>query len=1425
MSNFAKEIIPVNLEDEMKQSYLDYAMSVIIGRALPDVRDGLKPVHRRVLFAMSEEGNDWNKPYKKSARTVGSTMAKYHPHGDMAIYDTMVRMAQPFSMRYVLIDGQGNFGCFTGDTKIKLLDGTEKSFAQLAQLPKDEIFYVYSVNKQGDIVVGEGKNARITRPDAQLMELTLDNGEVIRCTPDHRFMLRDGNYKQAQALTPEDSLMPAYFDTAAIKQGLNDYLRVFQPAKNHYQFVHCLADDYNALKGYAPKMNSAFVRHHKDFNRFNNCPTNIERLAFLEHLHLHSEYLKTLWTHQDFRLAQRKGVKNYYQTHPEIREQRRQSFITQNKNPQFRQLNGQRIAITLKRRFQNDPELAVIISERMKALWQDSDYRQKMSIALSGLDKRPLSIAEKQRVSAIIAEKSRAMWADDANRQRITQAITHALSSPVIRQKLSEKSRRLWQNPQYRAKYSANHFSKMAHAFWNKPHAKQLHRDKIKQQWLNADFKQKALANLQQARERRLKENPDLMTQLAQQAAIVLRDKWTDETYKYQIMQRKIAGYVAYLLKQFTPQEITPDIYNAKRHANWIPRFEKAINYFDDWNSLVIAGQNYNHRIVSSRLLTETQNAYDIEVNEHHNFLLSAGVFVHNSVDGDPAAAQRYTEVRLAKIAHELLTDLDKDTVDFQPNYDDSEFEPKVLPTKIPVLLVNGSSGIAVGMATNIPPHNLREVINASLALMDNSEIDINELMSHIPGPDFPTAGIINGASGIYHAYSTGRGKIYLRARCHFEEFGEHGRQSIVVTELPYQVNKARLLEKIAELIKEAKLEGISGLRDESDKDGMRMVIELKRGEMPDVVLNNLYKQTQFQTVFGMNMVAIVDGRPYCLSLKEILNAFIDHRRVCVTRRTLYLLRKARDRAHILEGLAVALANINAMIELIKAASNPAEAKAQLLATTWQVGELIADLLNANDAARSRPDELEAHFGLCEGFYRLSETQTQAILELRLHRLTGLEQDKIIAEYGQLLIQIDDYLDILTHDSRLMNVIREELILIRDQYGDNRRTEINQSYADLSDEDLITEEDMVVTMSHQGYVKAQPLTEYKAQKRGGRGKSATATKEEDFVDKLIIANTHDTILCFSSLGKVYGLKVYQLPIGSRGSRGKPFVNVLQLEQGELINALLPIKAFSEDQYIFMATANGTVKKTSLKEFERQPANGKIAITLREGDRLVGAAVTNGSKNILLFSSAGKAVCFNETDVRGAGRTAAGMRGMRLKDNQKVISLIIAEEKKSSITVNAHSLISNNLAINFIIFNVSFSAYSKSDGSVLNITENGYGKRTKLEEFSCHARGGQGVIAIKTSTRNGSVIGAVLVNDNDEIMLITDGGTLVRTRVAEISIVGRNAQGVTIIRLDKGEKVVGVDRIEGLADEEESESITDNEPVIEETIIENPEVEN
>ncbi|TXL10145.1 DNA gyrase subunit A [Methylococcaceae bacterium CS2] len=749
-------------------------------------------------------------------------------------------------------------------------------------------------------------------------------------------------------------------------------------------------------------------------------------------------------------------------------------------------------------------------------------------------------------------------------------------------------------------------------------------------------------------------------------------------------------------------------------------------------------------------------------------YMLIDGQGNFGSVDGDSPAAMRYTEVRMSKIAHEMLADLGKETVDFNANYDESESEPAVLPARVPALLVNGSSGIAVGMATNIPPHNLGEVISACLAQIDNPDITIRDLMEFIPGPDFPTAGIINGVSGIYDAYCTGRGKVYIRGRSHVEDYNQGTRQAIIVTELPYQVNKARLLEKIADLVKEAKIEGISGLRDESDKDGMRMVIEIRRGEVPDVVLNNLYKQTQMRTVFGINMVAISNARPQCMNLKEILHAFINHRREVVTRRTIYLLRKARERAHVLEGLAVAMSNIDEMIALIKNSANPAEAKSGLLEKTWNSG-LVATLLERADADRSRPDGLALEFGIHGAEYRLSEAQAGAILDLRLHRLTGLEQDKIVDEYKKLLDLIDGYLEILGSAIRLMEVIREELEAIKEEYADERRTEIVIDQLSLTEEDFITEEDVVVTMSHEGYVKSQRLEDYQAQRRGGRGKSATATKEEDFVDKLIVANTHDTILCFSSAGKVYWLKVYQLPIASRASRGKPFVNLLPLDKDEKISAMLTVREYSETQFIFMATEAGTVKKTALKEFERQRSNGKIAIDLREGDKLVGVAVTDGAQNILLFSSNGKANCFSESDVRCMGRTATGVRGMSLGEGQKIISLI-----------------------------------TSSEGTVLNVTENGYGKRTRLEEFTRHKRGGQGMIAMQTSERNGKLVGAVLVADNDEIMLITDGGVLVRTRVNEISVVGRNTQGVRVIRLGSKEKLIGVDKIDGLAEDEESE---------------------
>ncbi|MEL6722045.1 MAG: DNA gyrase subunit A [Pseudomonadota bacterium] len=735
-------------------------------------------------------------------------------------------------------------------------------------------------------------------------------------------------------------------------------------------------------------------------------------------------------------------------------------------------------------------------------------------------------------------------------------------------------------------------------------------------------------------------------------------------------------------------------------------------------------------------------------------YLLIDGQGNFGSVDGDSPAAMRYTEIRMSRIAHELLADIDRETVDFTPNYDGSEHEPSVLPARTPNLLINGSSGIAVGMATNIPPHNLSEVIQGCLALIDQPDITIADLMTHIPAPDFPTAAIINGTAGIRDAYRTGRGKLYLRARTEFEEMSA-GRERIVVRELPYQVNKARLQEKIAELVKLKKIDGITAIRDESDKDGMRLVIELRRGEVTEVVLNNLYQHTQMQTVFGINMVALVDGQPRTLNLKQLLEYFIRHRRDVVTRRTLYELRKARARAHVLEGLAVALANIDEVIALIKAAPNPATARQQLISRIWHSGTVEAMLARAG-AEASRPEDLAPEYGLTDGGYRLTEVQAQAILDLRLHKLTGLEQDKIIQEYADILEKIAGLLEILSDPDRLMQVIRDELSAIAAQFGDARRSEIRHDQADLTLEDLITPEDMVVTLSHQGYAKSQPLHLYQAQRRGGKGKTATAIKGEDFIDRLFIANTHDTILCFSSRGKCYWLKVYELPQAGRTARGRPMVNLLPLADDERINAVLPVREYAADQYVFMATAAGIVKKTALSEFSNPRSAGIIAINLRDDDQLIGVELTDGEQIIMLSSTAGKATRFVESQVRSMGRQAAGVLGMRLQPEQQVNSLIVGDQ-----------------------------------GDVLTASEQGYGKRTSIDQYPVRGRGASGVISIRTSERNGSLVGAVRVAPGDEVMLITDGGTLVRTRSDEISQLSRDTQGVSLIRLSKNEQLIGI----------------------------------
>ncbi|WP_460489665.1 DNA gyrase subunit A [Curvibacter fontanus] len=800
----------------------------------------------------------------------------------------------------------------------------------------------------------------------------------------------------------------------------------------------------------------------------------------------------------------------------------------------------------------------------------------------------------------------------------------------------------------------------------------------------------------------------------------------------------------------------------------------------NDWNRAYKKSARIVGDVIGKYHPHGDQSVYDTIVRMAQDFsmrhMLVDGQGNFGSVDGDSAAAMRYTEIRLAKIAHEMLGDIDKETVDFGPNYDGSEKEPLVLPSRLPNLLVNGSGGIAVGMATNIPPHNLNEVVDGCLHLLRNPEASIDELMEIVPAPDFPTAGIIYGMTGVKEGYRTGRGRVVMRARCHFEDIDKGQRQSIIVDELPYQVNKKTLLERIAELVHEKKIEGISHIQDESDKSGMRVVIELKRGEVPEVVLNNLYKQTQLQDTFGMNMVALINGQPKLCNLKDLIEVFLDHRREVVSRRTVFNLRKARDRGHVLEGLAVALANIDDFIAIIRNAPTPPVAKAELMSRPWD-SKLVREMLTRSradggvvNADDYRPEGLEKNYGMGnDGLYRLSDTQAQEILQMRLQRLTGLEQDKIVTEYKEVMAEIEDLLDILARPERVAIIIGEELGAIKQEFGQGkvgaRRSQVEHNAQDLATEDLITPTDMVVTLSHAGYIKSQPLSEYRAQKRGGRGKQATATKEDDWIDQLFIANTHDYILCFSNRGRLYWLKVWEVPAGSRGSRGRPIVNMFPLQEGEKINVVLPLtgdnRSFPADHYVFMATSMGTVKKTALDEFSNPRKAGIIAVDLDPGDFLIGASLTDGKHDVMLFSDGGKAVRFDEDDVRPMGRNARGVRGMMLEDNQRVIAMLVAEDEQQS---------------------------------VLTATENGYGKRTSITEYTRHGRGTKGMIAIQQSERNGKVVAATLVHTDDEIMLITDKGVLVRTRVSEIRELGRATQGVTLIGLDEGAKLSGLQRI-------------------------------
>lgn len=1189
-------ILPRVIQEEMKQSYLDYSMSVIVGRALPDVRDGLKPVHRRVLFTMWENGLLHDKPFKKSANVVGNCMAKFHPHGDAAIYDTLVRLAQDFSMRYLLVDGQGNFGCFTADTKVKLTDGRDLTFTELVKEYKlGKKNYTFTINENRLIKVAEIKNPRMTKKDAEIMKIILDNEKEIECTLNHRFMLIDGSYKEAQDLKPEDSLMPVYFriSTEEDDPNISGYSMVFQPKLSSWNFVHALADEWNINNGTYTKP-AGRIRHHMDFNKLNNNPDNIRRIGWKEH----------------------------WKTHYELTSQKHKTDVEYVK----KLADGRK---SYWNNAENRKKHSEILSLRNKNNWKKQPYRDYMSKKLSEVNKEYIKNHPEKRLEFS---------------ERATKTL-----------------KQLWQNPEYRE------------LFHNKIVASN------KKRLTNLTGKKKFLRICNYLKENNLPFNKE----------------------NYEKARKEIFG-----IKNFT---------------SWKLGIEK---YYSNSRELLLCEINGNHRVAKIEFLRKFTDVYDLTIDKTHNFALSAGVFVHNSVDGDPAAAMRYTECRLTKLAEEMLRDIDKKTVRFIPNFDSSTTEPVVLPSMLPNLLINGSSGIAVGMATNMPPHNIGEVISAVIRQIDNPDLSIEELMGTIQGPDFPTGAMICGRNGIKEAYSTGRGKIIVRAKTAIEN--QKNKQVIIVNEIPFMVNKSELLEEIADLVRDKKIVGISDLRDESDRNGIRVIIELKKDSDSNVVLNQLFEHTRMQATFGIIMLALVNNEPKVLNLRQLIHHYIGHRKDVVRKRALFDLNKAQTKAHILEGLIVALVNINNVIRLIKESKSVENAK-----------ESLTSKLN------------------------LTNEQAVAILEMRLQRLTSLEQEKIKQEHSDLLKLIEELKSILSSPQKILDIIKKELNELKEKYNDARRTQIIElESAELENEDLIKEEEMAITITNSGYIKRLPLQTYKLQHRGGRGVMAAATKDEDIVKDIFVASTHSHILFFTNKGKVYWLKVYNVPEASRQAMGKAIVNLLELGNGENVTAFVPVRNFDNEHCLIMATKKGTVKKTGLMAYSNPRRHGIVAITLEQGDELINVELTDGNRQIILATKNGNAVRFEEKNVRPTGRSAQGVRGISLKDNDEVIGMVVASDDKTLLTV----------------------------------TENGFGKRTQISDYRLINRGGSGVINIQCSERNGNVVSICDVAENDDIIFISKNGIVIRCPAADISVIGRNTQGVRIMKLEDNDKVVSAVKV-------------------------------
>jgi len=1321
---------PRNITQEMKDSYIDYAMSVIISRALPDARDGLKPVQRRILYAMYEMGLKSSGGFRKSAAVTGRTMGRYHPHGDAPIYDALARMAQDFSFRYTLVHGQGNFGCFTGDTEVKLTDGRNLSFKELVEEAKQgEENYTFSFNSEKEkIEITKIQNPRVTRKNEKIMKVTLDNGEEIKCTLDHKFMLRDGNYKEAENLEKGDSLMPLYTKKCEeeTKADLKGYKMVKQPVRGNWDFIHHLADQWN-LEHEIYDRSTGRIRHHEDFDKFNNNPDNIKRIPWRDHWNYHKKVASEKHNDPEYRERLAKGRKEYWSREenrkeqaermrkrnrenwekPEYREKMIKAIKEKWEDPKYREKMKKMASRNLKERWQDEnfqELMSEIKSKELKERWQDKEYRKKMTEHMREISER--------------------IWSDPGHRKKMSELMKEKAQNPEWKERQSKIAEELWKNPEYRNKYPEDHFKKMAEKLWEDPEFRKKQKKKAEKQWEDPEFQRKFIEGVKKSNRQRLDENPNYMDKLAEKAANTLKKKWQKKSYKNKVIRSKILGHVNQILEKHS--EATPELYEKERVNNGVPKFKNALDYFDNFSEIVEEAKRHNHKVVSTEILDKREDVYDITTEPSHNFALGAGIFVHNSLDGDPPAAQRYTEAKLSKLGEEMLRDIEKDTVDFRDNYDGTHQEPKVLPSPVPQLLLNGCLGIAVGVATKIPPHNLSEVIDASIHLLEHPKADTEDLFKFIQGPDFPTGGVIYNQEKMISAYSQGKGPIVIRGSAEIKK--EKGKSKIIINELPYQVQKSSLVKKIANLVKDDKIKGIKDLRDESSKEGVRIVVLLKQGSFPKQILSQLYKFTRLQKTFHLNAVALVDGiQPQVLSLPEILKHFLEHRKDIILRRCKYELRKAEDRAHILEGLDIALANIDDVIEIIKKSKHKTEARKNL-----------------------RKE------------YDLSVKQADAILAMRLSRLSKLEREKIQEELKEKKKRIKELKKIIGSSKEIKKIVKKEMKEMKKKYGDERRTRIiDEEVGEISKKDLIPKKETLVTLTKGGYIKRVNPGSYKIQNRGGKGIIGMKIGEDDWVQHFLLANTLDSLLFFTDSGKVFKIPAYEIPKGGRTSKGRGVSNFLDISTEEKVLSIIPMKSESEEKYLIMATENGIIKKTAIDDFKNIRQTGIKAIKLKKGDLLKKVDKTSGKDDVMIVTKKGKAIRFDEDEVRSTGRVTSGVKAIDLAKGDELVGMSVIKKGE------------------------------KKGKKLLIITTNGFGKRTELKKYRAQSRAGKGVKTAQLNKKTGEIMASKIVDGKKDLIVMSKKGQVIRTKVDSVSVQGRTTQGVRIMKLKKGDQVASI----------------------------------